>query len=398
MATKATLEAIEILRDCIEGLQSEKGTVLSGIQKLKRAATILDENDVVIWCEIQLGNGTYTRLLNNYIKRLNELTLNETEENEKLFVESEEKLKEIGLKESIHYTFDEIVKKSSSAGGGYENIGFIETKYKELIRRKEGNDGKHYTSNLLSTINYIKSIAHKYATQLYNKYQFADTPQTVIDILKSEVDDKLLDLNPELAEKLMLAFKAVTSNNPEELSQALTTCRRFIEALADELYPATDEVINNRKLGKANYINRLWAFMDKSIESDSNKEMAKAHVDYLGSWLQKTHKLTNKGVHAEVDRLEAVKVVLHIYLMVGDILKYLNVDINNQSSAKVINIHTATLDELQSFLDINKSQAKDIVKLRVNNGKLTPKDLLKIKGIGKKTIEKAEDIFSFKIE
>lgn len=398
MATKATLEAIEILKDCICELQSEKGSVLSGVQKLEHAATILSEEDIIIWCEIQLENNKYIKELNNYLECKRQFLSQGTKENKQNLEKSEENLKALGLKKEVHYTSYEISKKIYTQGGGYKNIGAIESLYKNLNYRKQSSNGKYHLSNLIATINCVKSIAYRYATQLYNKYQFADTPQTVIDILKSEVDDKLLDLNPELAEKLMLAFKAVTSNNPEELSQALTTCRRFIEALADELYPATDEVINGRKLGKTSYINRLWAFMDKSIESDSNKEMAKAHVDYLGSWLQKTHKLTNKGVHAEVDRLEAVKVVLHIYLMVGDILKYLNVEVNNQSLSKVINIHTATLDELQSFLDINKSQAKDIVKLRVNNGKLTPKDLLKIKGIGKKTIEKAEDIFSFKIE
>lgn len=194
----------------------------------------------------------------------------------------------------------------------------------------------------------------------------------------------------------MLAFKTVTSSSQEELSQALTTCRRFIESLADILYPATDEKINGRVLGKQNYINRLWAFMDKAIESESNREMAKAHIDYLGSWLQRIHKVSNKGVHADLDRLEAIKAVLHTYLMVGDILSYLNKGPN--IPPKIINIHAATLDELQSFLDVSKNQAKEIIKLRVQKGKLTPKDLLDIKGIGKKTIEKAEEVFSFELE
>jgi len=95
------------------------------------------------------------------------------------------------------------------------------------------------------------------------------------------VDNKLLDLVPEAAEKLMIAFRSVASDHREDWSRA-GSCRKFIENLADELYPAKDAEVKGRKLGQAQYINRLWAFMDASIESDSNRDLAKAHVDYLG--------------------------------------------------------------------------------------------------------------------
>lgn len=395
MSTNLTREAVDILKDCMKELQSEKGSTLAGVQKLSHASNLLGENDIVIWCEIQLGNSEITQDLQAYVKILIDLAKSNNEANKDKLKKIKEKLIKRGLKENIHYSYDEIMAKGSESSGGYQNIGFIEDKYNNFVKRKDGNDGTYYLSNLSKNINFVKSRAFKYATELYNKYKFADTPQTVIDVLKSEVDDKLLDLDPTLAEKLMLMFKSVSSNNQEELSQSLTTCRRFIESLADVLYPATDEKINGRSLGQQNYINRIWAFMDKSITSASNKEMAKAHVDYLGVWLQRTHKISNKGVHTDVTKLEATKAVLHIYLMLGDILNYLNLDINQSEST--INIHKASLDELQSFLDISKVQAKDIVKMRVINGRIEPKDLLEIKGIGSKTVKKAEDIFSFDI-
>ncbi|MEG0181768.1 MAG: helix-hairpin-helix domain-containing protein [Peptostreptococcaceae bacterium] len=395
MVTNRTKEALEILKDCMKELQSEKGSVLAGVQKLAQASSLLDENDIEIWCEIQLGNSEITQDLKEYVNILVELSKNNNEVNNCKLKNIKEELKKCGLKENIHYSYDEVKVKASKSGGGYQNIGFIEDKYQNFVKTKNGNDGTYYLSNLSKNINFVKSRAFKHATELYSKYKFSDTPQTVIDILKNEVDDKLLDLDPTLAEKLMLMFKSVSSNNKEELSQSLTTCRRFIESLADVLYPATDEKINGRLLGQQNYINRIWAFMDKSIQSSSNKEMAKAHVDYLGVWLQRAHKISNKGVHTDVTKLEATKAVLHIYLILGDILNYL--DLNIDESKLAINIHEASLDELQSFLDINKSQAKDIVKMRVIKGKLEPKDLLEIKGIGSKTTKNAEEIFSFDI-
>lgn len=393
MYIEKTGEALKILNDSIKELQSEKGSILSGVENLLHAANLLGEDDISIWCEIQLGNKDITYELKEYINILKETIKNNNENNKEKLKKIELKLQKIGLNKKIHYTIEEIEIKQYESSGGYQNIGFVEDKYKSLIKLKKGNDGTYYISNMLENINFVKSRAYKYAIELYDKYKFSNAPQTIIDSLKKEVDDKLLDINPGLAEKLMLIFKSVSSNNEEELSQSLTTCRRFIESLADMLYPATKEKINGRLLGQQNYINRIWAFMDQSIESESNKEMAKAHVDYLGNWLQKVHKVTNKGVHTNINKLEATKAVIHIYLILADILSYLNDDINKNKAS--INIYEASLDELQSFLDINKTQAKEIVKMRVRKDNLEPNDLLEIRGIGVKTVNKAIDNFSF---
>lgn len=393
MYIEKTGEALKILNDSIKELQSEKGSILSGVENLLHAANLLGEDDISMWCEIQLGNKDITYELKEYINILKETIKNNNENNKEKLKKIELKLQKIGLNKKIHYTIEEIEIKQYESSGGYQNIGFVEDKYKSLIKLKKGNDGTYYISNMLENINFVKSRAYKYAIELYDKYKFSNAPQTIIDSLKKEVDDKLLDINPGLAEKLMLIFKSVSSNNEEELSQSLTTCRRFIESLADMLYPATKEKINGRLLGQQNYINRIWAFMDQSIESESNKEMAKAHVDYLGNWLQKVHKVTNKGVHTNINKLEATKAVIHIYLILADILSYLNDDINKNKAS--INIYEASLDELQSFLDINKTQAKEIVKMRVRKDNLEPNDLLEIRGIGVKTVNKAIDNFSF---
>jgi len=191
----------------------------------------------------------------------------------------------------------------------------------------------------------------------------------------------------------MLAFRSVVIENAEEWSQALTTCRRFIECLADILYPPREGNHSGRRVGRGQYINRIWAFMDDSVESDSNRQLAKAHVDYLGSYLESIHGLTHKGVHSKLTRVEAIKAVLHTYLMVADILDYLKIGAANSDRRR--NIHTATLDELESILGISRTQAKEIIRLRVEYGSLVPVNLGDIKGIGVKTISKAKKLLSF---
>lgn len=132
--------------------------------------------------------------------------------------------------------------------------------------------------------------------------------------------------------------------------------------------------------------------MDDAITSDSNRELAKTHVDFLGSWLEKTNKITNKGVHAEVQQLEAVKAIFHTYLVIADILEYLG---SGQKQNVKPDINSATIDELEALLDINRATAKEIIKARVQYGKLDKSELLKIKGVGKKAVEKAMSAFEF---
>ena len=211
--------------------------------------------------------------------------------------------------------------------------------------------------------------------------------------MKKAVDDKLLDLDPELAEQLMLAFKGISSANKEEWSQALTSCRRLLEALANKLYPPNDKVINKRTFKENQYINRLWQFMTESIESESNRDLAKTHVDYLGLWLEKNYKITNKGVHSEVSQLEATRVVFHMYLMLSDLLDYLNP--SHLSSNSKPSLNTATLDDFEVRLNLKREIAKAIYKVRIEkNGSLTFEDLKAIRGIGPKTIQLAKEQFS----
>jgi hypothetical protein len=409
MSLTATRQAEELLRDSLKELESAKGSVLTGVQKLNRAAKMLGEDDISIWCEIQLGNAKYTRTLTwavevravEYVdmdkdikKILAELeeeaksqpskkqipeqqtskkqaskkrgstkrSATKVEDTEKKIEEGYKAIKalnELGLKEEIHYPREERYIKAQKAGGGYQSIGTLEEILARLARQKLGNDGTHYHDNLTNHINYVRRVAHDKASQLYNRIAFSNTPQTSLDILRGAVDSKLLDLAPTAAEKLMIAFKSVASDNPEEWSHALTTCRRFIEELADALYPARDEEVKGRTIGKGQYINRLWAFMDSVIESESNRELAKAHVDYLGSYLERTHKVSNKGVHADLTRIEAVKAVFHAYLVAADILDYLKRAPGTEK--KKLNIHTASIDELESVLNISRNLASSTI-------------------------------------
>ncbi|MGY6126348.1 ComEA family DNA-binding protein [Paraburkholderia strydomiana] len=384
-------EALRLLEETLKELESQKGSVFAAIQKLSRAATLLGNDDIQMWCAIQFADSRYVPELGKLIKLVTTKDDPKSERFQNALRGVLDGLKTLGLKQEIHFANDELSEKAAESGGGYVSIGFIEERYADLVRTKRGNDGTYYKNNLYSHLGYVRNRAHGFASALFNQLKFADTVSNSFDVLKTAVDDKLLDLNPVLAEQLMLAFRGVSSSKDEEWSQALTTCRRLLEGIADQLHPADTQPVKGRVLGQAQYVNRLWAFMDKAIKSESNRELAKTHVDFLGSWLEKVNKITNKGVHAEVQQLEAVKAVFHTYLVVADLLSYLD---SGKTSKPKFDINTATIDELEALLDISRATAKEIVKARVQNGKLDKLLLSKVRGVGPKTVEKAVTAFA----
>lgn len=387
---KQQKESIRLIEEALKELESKKGSVLSAVQKISRVSVIIENTDIHVWCLIQLGEQKYSIALSMYLETLLVSIKDNSKEVEEKLAGHQKKLDDLGLNAEIHYPSEELTVKYKEAGGGYVNIGFVEEQYADLLRTKKGNNGTYYKNALNHHINYVRKKAHEIASNLFNQLKFSGTISNCFDLLKNEVDDKLLDLDPVLAEQLMLAFRSVSSKNEEEWSQALTTCRRLLEGLADRVYPVSDKTTNGRILGQGQYVNRIWAFMDAAIESDSNKALAKAHVDFLGSWLEKINKLANKGVHAELGQLESTKAVFHTYLVIADILEYLGTETADKGRP---DINTATIDELEALLSISRNTAKEIFKYRIKEGSIDVDSLSKISGVGPKTILKAREEF-----
>jgi DNA uptake protein ComE-like DNA-binding protein len=394
MPTKATAEAIQLLKETLNELDKPKGSVAAAVRMLRRAASAVGETDVQTWCDFQLGESRYTWPLSRLVKAVETNQATPSAANQKTLEEARVAVREAGIDlTGRHITDEEFNVKWNLSGGGFASVDFIEQTHAQIIRTKKGNDGTYYQHNLNRTLSFIQRSAHSKATLLYNRLAYADTPQSTFDVLKRSVDDRLLDVAPEQAEQIMMAFRAVSADDPESWSQALATCRRFIEGLADKVNPASDDdPAAGRRLGQNQHINRLWAFMDRTIESETNRELAKAHVDFVGAYLERVYRLSNKGVHAAVERLEAVKAVFHLYLVTADILESL---VKQRASpvGSLINVYTASLDQLEVAIG-SRAIAREILRLRSTEGVVTNENLAKLKGVGAKKLARIKAAIS----
>lgn len=378
-------KGILLLEEILENLENSKFTLFNSIQKLNRTAKLLNEKKLILWTEVQLGNNILSAQLNDFIKAYLDNERDKTKKTKEKLDNKVEEIEKLGLILGKDISNEELTAKSDETGGQFISIGFVEDKYNDFVKTKKGNDGTYYKSALSRNLNTIKAITYKKASFYHKKYAYESLPESNFEILKNNVEDVLFEIDPELAEKLLLAFKSISSENPEEWSQGLTSCRRFFEKLADNLFPASNDKLNGRSLAQENYINRIWAFMDKNIESKSNKDLAKKHVDLLGLYLQSIYKLSNKGVHTKITRLEAIKTVMHIYMVCADLLKYLN---KEKFFDKKPNVYDASMDELEVIGNVSRTIAKEIIKLRVKKNILTKEDIKKIPGVGDKTLIK----------
>lgn len=296
-----------LAQEALTILQSNKlGELSTALRKIELCARLIDDKSLINWCKFHFG-----ALILKLPKQPDVVGKKYIDE----LVISLNKLE-------IKYTLDEINARLGESGGGFNSIEFVENALIKFNKEKKGNDGTLYRYSIERTLNTCANAAYDHATRLYKTYTFGDIPSTQFDIIRNQVDDLLLDICPDAIEKFMSAYERLGSRSEEDWSLALTATRRVIKAVADVLFPARNKEIKGRKLGEEQYINRLWAFLDLHVPKGSDKDLTKAHVKYLGSFIERLNKKASKGVHVKVKYKEAVRTVLYTYLTLGDILEF----------------------------------------------------------------------------
>lgn len=111
----------------------------------------------------------------------------------------------------------------------------------------------------------------------------------------------LEDLNPRLFNSLSAAIvSALKAEHEEHVAQAAVSGRRYMIALADALFPPREGLVNNRKVGRAEFKNRLWAFIQANVPDGDERLTA------LGTEVNRLVDELCGGVHEEEREKERV--------------------------------------------------------------------------------------------
>jgi hypothetical protein len=181
----------------------------------------------------------------------------------------------------------------------------------------------------------VKQDVHDFLIETERQIELGQRRPHIFDRAREYIEGALRGRAPDALEKFRAAEKAVESGQPEDLAHALTSCRRMIKALADALYPATNQMIvgidgRERCMSDDLYRNRLLEYVTQRLRGGTHADLVKETFRSLDNRLKRLNELSSKGVHDAVTRAEAETCIMWTYLTAADILR---IDKQSTSSA-----------------------------------------------------------------
>lgn len=169
-----------------------------------------------------------------------------------------------------------------------------------------------------------KSYIYEYVLSINAELKFSDTAYDIFTATRNIVDSSLSTMLPNCAEKFNSINSNLRSENKEDWANAVHTCRKIFQDLADAIFPPSDDRKKGKltiKLGKENYINRIIAFIEDNSTSKTFSSISGSHLEFVGNRIDTIYEMTNKGSHEEInDRQEAEKVFIYLYILLSDVI------------------------------------------------------------------------------
>jgi len=165
--------------------------------------------------------------------------------------------------------------------------------------------------------------------------KYSKISEDIFSRVRIKLDKRIREILPDSVKKFSTIYDNLRSENPEDWSNAVHSCRRILEDLADTIFPPQEDrtiKVNGEekqiKLGKTNYINRILTFINEHSDSKSFKKLVGSHLKFIEDRLKSVFKVAQKGSHETIhSKEEANRYVIYTYLIVGDILSLIEDDL-----------------------------------------------------------------------
>jgi hypothetical protein len=195
------------------------------------------------------------------------------------------------------------------------------------ILERQGLQNK--VSALSRKLSSRRTFIYQYALRKHYELKFSGVVGDLFSRIRETSDSMIGTLIPDAVQKFSAVYDNLRSENPEDWSNAVHSCRRILQDLADAVFPpqSEDRIIKKGekekriKLGTHNYINRIMCFVEDNSKSRRFIDLVGSHLDFLGNRLDSIFEAAQKGSHDTiVSREEADRYVVYTYMIVADIL------------------------------------------------------------------------------
>lgn len=173
---------------------------------------------------------------------------------------------------------------------------------------------------------------------------FKDTFLKLPNITDDILNNIIISLE-ELHPKLFNAFASMARTfdrieTEEDIAQCSISGRRFLEHLANYIFPPRQELYNNRRVGKPEYKNRIWAYINDTVKSNSLDEKL---IPKIGNNLDIVIGKFNSGLHGELSKTEFTNSV--------EILLNFIIELVNLSPKDIRKPYLAYQEEVDTFMN-----------------------------------------------
>lgn len=173
-----------------------------------------------------------------------------------------------------------------------------------------------------------RSFIHEYVLKKYLELKFSSIADDIFSRIRERVDIGIGKHLPDSIKRFSAIYTNLQSENPEDWSNAVHSCRRILKDLANAIYPSRDPITINDdgkekeiKLGKEQYINRIITFIKEKSNSNSFKKIVGSNLKFIEDRLNAVLEASHKGTHDTIiSKVEADRYVLYTYMIIGDIL------------------------------------------------------------------------------
>lgn len=173
-----------------------------------------------------------------------------------------------------------------------------------------------------------RSLIYSYVLRRNHELRFSGIADDIFSRIREKVDAHIGQNVPTAVQKLAAVYENLNSENVEDWSNAVHSCRRILQDMADAIYPSREDItieVNGKpkpiKLGHDQYVNRIIQFLQEKSTSERFSDVVGSHLGFVGDRLDSVFMAAQKGSHSTiVTREEADRYVVYTYLIVGDVL------------------------------------------------------------------------------
>lgn len=172
-----------------------------------------------------------------------------------------------------------------------------------------------------------RSFIYSYVLRKNHELRFSGIADDIFSRIRERVDAVIGLKVPGAVQKLSAVYENLQSENPEDWANAVHSCRRILQDLADALYPPRADVSRDIggktrtiRMGADAYVNRLIAFVEEQSASERFHSIVGSQLEFLGDRLDSVIQAAQKVSHSVVSKEEADRYVVYTYLIAGDIL------------------------------------------------------------------------------